>query len=513
VKETEGESLKSFAWLPVCATAFLKIAIHLFAIQRYGYFRDELYYLASTHHLGPGYVDHPPLSILILALQTALFGDSLVSIRMLPVLSGVAVLFLAALIARELGGGRFAQGLAAFCVLCSPALLGNNHYYSMNSWDELFWTLIVFLLVYVLRREKWSLWPVFGLVFGFGLLNKISVLWLGAGIVAGLLLTPERRLLRTKGPWIAGTIAILIFSPYIIWNLRNGLPTLEFMKNASEMKMTNPSIWEFLKSQILYMNPAALPVWVAGLAWCFLDTRGRRWKILAIIYFTVFAILIIGPRKAGYMVPIYPMLFGIGGVALQQWLTVKPFKYLKPVLVAACGIFAAIVAPLAIPLLTVNQFIAYASKLGFTPPAEERHRMGVLPQHFADMFGWDEMAQKVLRAYNTLTPDEKAHCIIFGQNYGEAGAIDVLGRKMGLPGAVSGHNSYWFWGPGNNRVDVVIIIGGDPPDNAEFFKRVDIVDQITCSLCMPYERNINISIGRKPKQPLQQVWPALKQFI
>lgn len=499
--------------LPVSLVVLAKIIVHLASITQYGYFRDELYYIASTNHLGPGYVDHPPLSILFLAIQKLLFGDSLTSIRTIPLLCGVAVIIMTAMLARELGGRRFAQSLAALCALCGPAFLGTHHVYSMNAWDHFFWTLAVLVLVRLLNREDPRGWPVLGLVLGLGLLNKISVLWLGAGIAAGLLLTPDRKWLRTKGPWLAILIAFALFSPYVIWNISNGLPTLEFMRNAAELKMVDTAVFDFLKEQILIMNPAAAPVWISGLAFCLIAPQGRRWRILAIIYLTSLIILLAGPRKAGYLVPAYPMLFSAGGVALEIWLAAGKIRILRPVLVAAQILVAVPILPLALPLLPPDEFIRYSKKLGITPPAEERHQRAELPQHYADMFGWDEMVEKVERAYNSLTPEEKKHCVVFGQNYGEAGAIDVLGRKRNLPRVISGHNSYWFWGPGTDPIDVVIIIGGDAPDNAAVFENVQIVDRIECSRCMPYEQNLDVSIGRKPKIPLSELWPQLKQFI
>jgi len=502
-----------FALLPVSLVVLAKIIVHLASITQYGYFRDELYYIASTNHLGPGYVDHPPLSIFFLAIQKMLFGDSLISIRMVPLLCGVAVIVMTAMLARELGGRSFAQSLASLCVLCGPAFLGIHHIYSMNAWDHFFWTLAVLVLVRLLNREDPHLWPVLGVVLGLGLLNKISVLWLGAGIATGLVLTPDRKWLATKGPWLAGLIAFALFAPYMIWNVSNGLPTLEFMRNAAERKMVDTAVLDFLNEQILIMNPAALPVWISGLIFFLFSLQGRRWRILAIIYLTTLIILLAGPRKAGYLVPVYPMLFAGGGVALELWLAKGRNWILRPVLVAAQILLAAPIVPLALPLLPPDEFIQYSKKLGVTPPAEERHQRAELPQHYADMFGWDEMVEKVARAYNTLTPEEKKHCVVFGQNYGEAGAIDVLGKKRGLPRVISGHNSYWFWGPGKDPIDVVIIIGGDGPDNAAVFEKVQIVDQIGCARCMPYERNLDVTIGRKPRIPISELWPQLKEFI
>jgi hypothetical protein len=180
------------------------------------------------------------------------------------------------------------------------------------------------------------------------------------------------------------------------------------------------------------------------------------------------------------------------------------------VLVVGLGLVA---LPMALPILPVETFVRYQAALGLSPKTEERHRMGPLPQHYADMFGWEQMTRLVAEAYRRLSPEERRHCRVFGQNYGEAGAIDVLGRRLGLPRALSGHNSYWLWGPGAGDWNVLIIIGGDRQDNAEFFEEIEIVGQTDSPWSMPYERGLDVSIARRPKMSIREAWPRLKRFI
>ncbi|HEV8337406.1 MAG TPA: glycosyltransferase family 39 protein [Candidatus Polarisedimenticolia bacterium] len=494
--------------------AALKLLLHLAAINHYGYFRDELYYLASTEHLDWGYVDHPPLSIAVLAAVRAAFGDSLAALRIVPVLSGVATIVLVGLMARRLGGGRFAQGLAALGALMAPVFLGQDRYYSMNAFDVLFWTLAVWTLVRALDGGGTRPWVVLGVVTGLGLLNKISMLWFGAGLLAGLLLTPHRRALRTIGPWLAGGIAGVIFLPYVLWEARHGWPTLEFMHNATTQKMAEVSPLRFLLEQILQMNPGAAPVWIAGILFGLFAREGRRWRALVWIYFAVLALLVAGGRsRASYLAVAYPMLLALGGVALEGVTATAGRRWMRPalaVLVVGLGLVA---LPMALPILPVETFVRYQSALGLSPKTEERHRMGPLPQHYADMFGWEQMTQLVAEAYRRLSPDERRHCRVFGQNYGEAGAIDVLGRRLGLPRALSGHNSYWLWGPGGDDWNVLIIIGGDRQDNAEFFEEIEIVGQTDSPWSMPYERGLDVSIARRPKMSIREAWPRLKMYI
>jgi 4-amino-4-deoxy-L-arabinose transferase-like glycosyltransferase len=495
------------------SVALLKIILHAFAIQEYGYFRDELYYLASTRHLDLGYVDHPPLSIYLLAAQTALFGDSLIATRALSILAGGAMVLFTGLIARELGGRLVAQGLASLAMLVAPVLLGSQHFYSMNVFDQLLWTLSTFVVVRTLKSGRPHLWLLLGVLIGLGLFNKISIIWLSLGLSVGLLLTPHRRWLKTRWPWIAAAIAIVFFLPYLIWQVLNGYPTLEFMANAAQIKMVRVSILDFFANQFLAVNPVACILYVAGIAGLLFIDELRQWRVLGITALVVAGILLVsGTAKTYYLAAAYPLLVAPGGCALEKILPGRwrSLHYVYAALLLSAGV---VFAPLAIPLLPAEEYRTYAASLGISPRAEERSQLGELPQHFADMFGWEELAEKVARVYHSLPPEDQKKCIVFGQNYGEAGAIDVLGRRLGLPGAISGHNSYWMWGPGNHTGEVVVIIGGDPEGNARWFEMIEQVDVTECRFCMPYERGVPIFVARKMKRPLRDNWARLKAFI
>jgi hypothetical protein len=493
--------------------ALLKILIHGVAIQDYGYFRDELYYLASTRHLDFGYVDHPPFSIYLLAAHTAVFGNSLIALRALPILAGAATVFLSGLICRELGGRLLAQGLAALAIVVAPVVLGSQHFYSMNAFDQLFWALSVYLLCISLKSGKPHWWLLLGVTLGLGLFNKISVLWLGLGLSAGLLFTEHRSWLRTRWPWIAAGIAFVVFLPYVGWQLAHGFPTLEFMSNAAQYKMMRTGIPEFLSNQMLAVNPAASPLYLAGIVGLLVVRDLRKWRILGIVFAVVLVVLLAsGTAKTYYLAAAYPLLAAPGAYAIQKLLSRKPWRALGFAYGAVMLASGILLAPLAIPLLPPDGYSDYVASLGITPPQEERSRLGTLPQHFADMFGWQDLAEKVARAYHNLSPEEQEKCIIFGQNYGEAGAIDLFGRRLGVPGAISGHNSYWMWGPRGYTGEVVIIIGGDLEGNAELFETIEQVDVTACVYCMPYERGVPIFVARKMKQPMREVWPKIRNF-
>jgi 4-amino-4-deoxy-L-arabinose transferase-like glycosyltransferase len=246
----------SLPWI-FAGSAFL---LHLLFLTRYGIFRDELYYLACADHMAWGYVDHPPLSIAVLWLTRAVLGDALWAIRLPPSLALAAVVGLTGWLAREVGGGKGAQALAMLAALVAPDYLAVGHFFSMNAFDVLLWTAVFCVLSRLLRAPRPALWFWFGALLGLGLLNKLSMLWLIAGVGVGLLATPPRRLFLTPGPWLAAAVTALLYAPHIAWQVANGWPTLEFIHNATTQKMAPLSPIQFILSQLLLMNPIAAPI-------------------------------------------------------------------------------------------------------------------------------------------------------------------------------------------------------------------------------------------------------------
>jgi hypothetical protein len=494
--------------------ALATLIFHLTCLTRYGWFRDELYYMASTRHLAWGFVDHPPLSIGLLSLVHAVFGDSLAAARVVAALLGAATVFFTGKLARQVGGGVFAQALACLAALLAPVYLAVAHFYSMNAIEIALWPAATLLLLRALRTERRWDWAGLGLLLGLGLLNKISVSWLILGIGVGLLLTPHRRALRTLGPWLAAAVAGLVFLPHVLWQVAHRFPTLEFMRNATAHKMAAVSPLGFLREQILVMGPANALVWIAGILFALLAREGRPWRVLVWVWVAVLALLVAGGKsRANYLSPAYPALLALGGVAWERMLARGPARWARVPLVASILVLGMIGVPLALPVLPVNALIRYQAAFHMAPKTEERLQVGPLSQHDADMFGWKEMVTLVARARDRLTTEERRHARVFGQNYGEAGAVDVLGRPLGLPPAISGHNSYWMWGPQGWDGRVLIIIGGDPEDNARWFDSVETVGTVDAPHAMPYERGIQVSIGRGLKIPVAEAWPKLKNFI
>lgn len=501
---------RSIYLLLLLATA--KLLFHLITHQGYGYFRDEFYYIACSEHLAWGYVDQPPFSIFLLRLNRWFLGDSLLALRFLPALTGAITVFLTGLIARRLGGNTYAQMLAAFAAFVAGSYLGNNAFFSMNSFDLLFWTASALTITYVLQEQKLRHWLILGLLIGLGLLNKISMLWFSAGFVAGLILTQHRRLLLTKGPWLAGLIAVLLFLPHILWQVQHDWPTLEFIRNATSQKMAENPPLRFALQQFRSMNYFTFPIWIGGLIY-FFSTRGRQFRTLGWIYVFTFLLLIAGKKsRPGYLAPAYAMLFAAGAVYIEAWISERNWNWVKPVsvLLLLAGFLWRV--SFSVPVLPVEIYIRYARWMGVVPSTSELKELAELPQHYADMHGWKELVGSVAKAYESLTPEEKKNCVVFGQNYGQAGAVSFFGKKYGLPRAISGHNNYWIWGTGDTPIDVVIVIGGELEDNQEVFESLELATTHHCRYCMPYENNLPIYIGRKLKIPLATLWPELKHY-
>lgn len=502
------------------AIAAGKLALNMAVAGRYGYFRDELYYIACTDHLAWGYVDHPPLSIAILWVTRRLFGDSLYAIRFPAALAGAITVVLAALMARTLGGGRFAQLLAATAAALSPVVLGNaGRYFSMNAFDLLFWAAASYVLLLILLDGREKLWILFGAIAGLGTLNKYSMLFLGAGVVVGLVTTERRRDLLRPWIWIGGAIAAVIVAPHVVWEARNGFPSREFIHNASTLKNVALSPAAFFWGQVMETGFGQTLLWIAGL-WLFATGRlAKSLRLFAWLYLVVLGVMLATNAKPYYLTPIYfPYLAG-GAVAIELAARRGGFGWTKAVAAAAVVVCSLIALPFAIPVLPVDRFIRYEHALGMTPTPEEHAALADLPQYYADMFGWEAMVGRIATVYRSLTPDEQRHCVIYARNYGEAAAIDFFGRRYGLPHAVCAHNSYWYWGTGVEPMRVAIVFGAYRDIDASlndlrpYFDSIALATTTACTFCMPYENRRAIVLCRGPHFAFRDIWASERQFI
>jgi hypothetical protein len=491
-----------------------KLLIHLLLANRYGYFRDELYFLDCGRHLDWGYVDHAPL-IGLVARGALLLGGSLPALRIFPAAAGAALVALTGLIAWRLGGGRFAQGLAGLAVIVMPIYLGIDSILTMNAFEPLFWMGCVYLLIRIIQTGQSRLWVPFGILAGLGLMNKHSAAFFLLAIGVGLLLSPERRELRKPGPWLALVVALLIFLPNLAWQVQHDFPTLEDLRNVARIGknvVLGPAA--FLGQQVLIIHPVLFPVWLAGLVYLVVARRGR-FRALGFGFAAFFLMLFALKGKNYYLAPIYPMLLAAGAVAIEvglargpAWLGGRGPRIGIVILILAAG---ALTAPLVLPLLPPQQYVAYQAWLGVSPPPTEVHHQGPLPQLFGDQFGWEELTSEVARIYAGLSPEERARAAIFANNYGEAGAIDLFGPRYGLPAAISAHQTYFYWGPRGFRGDVVIVL----QDNRQSLERLCASVEQAGEHYHPWgmeEENGPIFVCRGLRTPLVELWPRLKNW-
>ncbi len=494
------------------------LAVHMLLAGRYGIFRDEMYYVACGKHLAFGYVDHPPLVAVMARATTAVLGESVRALRVLPGLCAAATALLGAELARALRGGPFAQLLAAVCVAVAPVYLGTCHILSMNCVLPVAWTAAALLVTRAVTRadprgpEATRDWLLFGVVCGLGLLAKHSTLAFGAALAVGLLASPQRAVLRTRGPWLGLAVAALLLAPNLVWEHTHGWPTLEFIQNAATKKMASMSAVSFIGAQTLDMLPQTLPVWLAGTAWLLASSRARAFRALGIAFVAVFLMVIVGHGKPYYLAPAFPVAFAAGGVALEAWIRSRAWRG------AVLGVLlsgGAVAAPLALPVLSEPAFIRYSAALGASQAQDEKHEQGVLPQFQADQHGWEAMAAKVAAAYASLPPSEQRVATLYGGNYGEAGALDYFGPRWGLPPAVSGHNAYFMWGPPRDgRGELMIAVGDFACDDwSNVYASTEKVGETDDPYSMPYENHVPICVLRGLQQPLAQVWPRLRHYI
>ena len=481
---------------------------------RYGYFVDELYYLACSHHLAWGYVDQAPLIAVITWLERVTLGDSLHALRFLPALAAGLKVLLAGLIAKELGARRYAMTLACVAVIFAPLYLGLDSLLTMNVFEPCFWMACALVVLKIFNGASPKLWLLFGVVAGMGLQNKHSMLFFGFGLFVGLLLTKQRRHLAQPWIWLGGLIALLIFLPNLVWEIHRHFPTIELLQNIQKSgRNTELGVIGFLLAQLFAMHPLAAPLWIAGLWRLLRDREGRGIRVLGITYVVILVCMLALHGRIYYLAPAYPMLFAAGAMAFQEWAERHSWNWLKPAYIAVLAVTAAILAPFFyFPMLSVPQYIAYSKFMHLAPVKIENHKQGPLPQLYADQFGWKEMAQVVANAYFNLPPEERKSCAIFAQNYGQAGAIDFFGAKMGLPNAISGHQSYYYWGSRGYTGECMIVMDDTYATLSQEFESVEKVGSVYHPLSMPYQ-HFDVYLCRRPKfGTLQQLWPRLKRW-
>jgi hypothetical protein len=490
------------AWI----MAGLAVAVLMLTNGQYGYFRDELYYLALSDHLAAGYVDLAPLVVWITRFSRVLFGDSLHAIRFVPALAFGGAIVLTGLIAREMGGSRWGIAVACISTMVCPVLLANGSRLAMNALEPLFWMGCVYVLLLAINRDEPKLLVWCGVLLGLGLENKHSMVFFLGALVVGLAATSGRRLLSTKWFWMAASIAFLLALPNVVWQYLHHFPTLEDLQNVkrTHKNVELPPI-PFLVQQMLMLGAAAI-VWIPGLGWLL---RGKRYRFLGVTYLAFLAVMMALKAKDYYLAPIYPMLLAAGGVG---WESVGRLRRLSwaPVAVAVLVLAGGIVtAPIVLPILPPEKVEPYMEALGIKLAPTETGMRSRLPQYFADEFGWPEMVEAVARVYNSLPAEQRAKTAILAGDYGGAGAIDFFGPSRGLPKAISAHQNYYYWGPRQYKGESVILLEWSLEDARRWCRSVDEGPRNAPYWGMTWE-HYTILTCHGLKKPLSEAWADFK---
>jgi len=495
--------------------ALAKFLFHVYFNNRYGYFRDEFNYIACGDHLGWGYVDQPPLIPFLIHLSRAVLGDSLRAIRFIPALASSLLVVQGAVLARELGGRRYAVLLTAITVVIAPQYLSNGSLLGTNCLEPNLWMGCVYFAILAIKRNSPRHWLWFGVIAGIGMEEKYTIALFGFGIVVGLLLTAQRRTLLSPWIWLGGLVAFLIFLPNLLWNLHYDWPFLQLMHNIrAEGRDVVLGPLDYFIQQALLVDPLTAPIWLAGLLALLFSKRLKPYRLLGWSYLVCYGVLFALHGKNYYLAPVYPMLLAAGAVVVDEAISQKNL-WLRPaiaIVLLASGIY---LLPITVPVFSPESFLAYTKTLPFKLPVmEHAHARAALPQWYSDQFGWQEIADETAVAWNRLTPEERQdeNCGVFAQDYGQAGAIDFLGRKYGLPSSLSGHQTWFLWGPRGYSGKCLIVLDDSRNRLEELFQSVEYVGT---SADNPYalEKEIPVFICRGAKfGTLAELWPKIKHW-
>jgi Dolichyl-phosphate-mannose-protein mannosyltransferase len=486
-----GRHRKSEAMI-IGAVALAVLALHLAGNGLYNFHRDSLYYLDSARHLAWGYVDFPPVTPAIGRLSLLIFGPSVWGLRLWPSLAGAVMVVLTALIARELGGGRAARILAAIGAAASPVLLGANWLFQTVTFDQLVWLVCIWLVARLARTRDRRLWLALGVAAGVGLETKYTILALIVGLAVATAATPLRRWLRTPWPWLGLALMLLIFLPNLLWQLVNGWPSIQYTLNHHAAQSGDFAPLTFLSQQLALIGPLAIPIWLTGWYWL-LKGNGRAVGVAALVAFVIY--LFVG--KSYYVGPLHPVLVAAGACGLEVW-TRKRTHWLRPVTAVALVLQAVVLLPITMPLVP-----------------ESVMARSVLPSirtDFADTVGWHDLVTEVAAVYDGMPETARSSTVILANNYGEAGAINTFGPPLGLPTAVSGELTYYYWRPASLS-GPVIAVGFRASFLSTLFDSCSTVGTISNSYGLRnQEFGAPIVMCSRPKLPLDQLWRHLKSF-
>ena len=482
--------------------AGIKFIVQFVGNRNYGFHRDELLHLSVSEHLDWGFMEFPPLIGFIGKLSYLLFDYSLMGTRLFPTLAGVAILVLCCLIVIELGGKRSAVFLGGISILAFLPFYRNHTLFQPVAFDQLFWTLGFYYFVRFINSENKKHLILLGITLGLGLMNKYTMLMWAFGVCIGLVFYQKASLFKNKWLYLSAVSAVLIFTPNIIWQAQHDFPFLLHMQVLKAKQLSNIDPMTFGLEQLNF--PFTFIISLFGLVAMIADSKLKKYRAVGVAVLVIFSTMWLLKSKAYYVFGIYPVLFAAGAVKLEALLHKKPvFVYGIAAITLLPSVYF---IPESTPILPIETFVKYAQK-------EEQNGRIELTGDYADMFGWEEQAKLVDSVYRSLSRKEQQNCVLWAENYGEAGALKILGKKYNLPNPISRHGSFWLWGYDKKDADVWISLGNEKPSVEYVFEEVELVKIITHNYAIGEENGIPLYICRNPKIDIENWWEGYEKHI
>lgn len=497
------------AWA-ILLGALAKFALHLINARGYGLFFDELYTMALSRHLAFGYVDLPPLVPAMVALSRAILGESLLAMHIVPALAGATTLVFVCLIVKEFGGKTFAVSLSALAFIVVPLWLNFNSAFCYDCIDQLVLASFLYTLVRFLRSRNRSLWILLGLIAGIACLTKMTILFLGPGFLGALLFSRYRKDLLTPWPWYGAALCLVIVSPYLLWQMANNWPTLDYWHTYGTVRVYKASLPQYFMNIMSSMNPFLLPLWIVGLYRIFRRLNGVNYGFLGLWFLFTLTLMFFLHASVRMLGALFIPLIAASSIYVEELLTGARWKVgmraLPATYLLAAGIF---VLPTAIPILPIDSIYNLPSSMKYWYQSVREFNAGrsYAPITLIGRVGWEEFVQDVAAVYHQLPMEDRRVAGIYTDWYFTASAIDQYGPQYGLPHPVSGALTYYLWGPGDSW-DVMIIVTGKTNSLSTFFEECTL--RVVTGDDTP--EKFHIFVCKKPKLSPNIFWPNLKNY-
>ncbi len=485
--------------------ALAAVLLHVLLNGQYGFHRDELDFIFNARSLEWGYISYPPLTPFFARLGLELFGESLRGLRVLPALAQGVVMLLAGLMARDMGGRRPAQIMAALAVFISPMSLMAGTLIIYSAFDYLWWALVAFFTVRLLATDDPRWWLGIGAGIGLGMLTKYSMLFCVAGLAVGLLATPARKHLLSKWLYLGAALALLIFLPNLVWQIRHGFISLEYLSSIHARDIAWGRADSFLVDQLYTTtNPFSLPLWTAGLAACLFAASMKRFRLLGWMFLATFILFMLNHARGYYTGPAYVMLLAAGCTWFEQWLGTRSMNARR----VGYGLLWGFQAVGALVAVTLLKPIAPVNSPLWEITSE-------LNGEVVEMIGWQDLAAQAAEIYHSIPESEKPRTVILAGNYGEAGAFDLYSDQFGLPRVISGANTWWYRGYGEPEPETVILVGFDGARANQYFGSCQASGWVKNSYGVKNEESkfhTALYVCRAPRRPWSEMWKGMQSY-